>query len=493
MGPKAALVNPHFPVRTYPGAPMGLFTIGGSLKRTGAEVSYFDSDPMGGLKEFKRFLEKEKPAILGLTSLSFQINEAAELARIAKDADPNITVILGGRHATVGWKEVLEDYNCFDACCVGEGEELIVEACSGARFEKIKGLAHRVGDSVVYNGPRPVQKNIDLYTSDRSLHFPSYDFEILFHKDGTPLKTAQVMASRGCPYQCVFCTESIMSDMANEARGPGFRRSSLESIRREMRGLKENGYEFVYFDDSTFTLNKRYALEISKIMSEFGLLWGCNTRVDSIDYKLASEMAKNGCTYMFCGFESAVPEVLLAMKKTNKPEYYLKCAQEVYGWLGELGFDRMAYIIFGGPKLKPDGSIGVENFDDAKRSIDFVVEKLKPNEISPSGFRLLPGTTAATDIRYAALWPGGKPISSRDYHTKERLTTHPIMDGLEGRGSVNSAVLDPESAYRIVEYLVAIENSGGPRINFTKGFEDKHIIKGNWFKKLMPLAAMRAG
>jgi radical SAM superfamily enzyme YgiQ (UPF0313 family) len=460
---KVMLANPHFPVRTYPGAPMGLFTIKGALEKTGIKSSVFDSDPMGGTKEFRRFLESEKPLILGITSLSFQINEAAFLARIAKESDPKIIVIVGGPHATVGWKEVLQDYSAFDMCCVGRGEDLMVELAKGMSFEQIKGLAYREREKVVFNGPRPWQVDLDKYLPDRSLHFPSYDFRILYHEDGTPLKTAQSMLTLGCPYKCVFCTEPIRARMAGETGHFGVLRRSPGSVRAEMQELKGHGYEFVYFDDSTFTLHREYARTISKIMGDVGLLWGCNTRVDAIDYKLASEMAKNGCRYMFCGFESAVPEILLGMKKTNDPAKYLASAKETYGWLGELRFDRMAYIIFGGPRLNEDGSITIETLDDARRSIDFVVNVLKPTSISPSGFRLLPGTVASTDQKYSALWPDGEPITARTYH-RGIVSVGPMTDRLEGAGH-SVTTLDEKKSGRIVEMLLDAMK-GGVKVNF---------------------------
>ncbi|MFH1470162.1 MAG: radical SAM protein [Candidatus Micrarchaeota archaeon] len=457
------LANPHFPVRTYPGAPMGLFMIKSALEKAGARSSVFDCDPMGGAREFKRQLEAEKPSILGVTSLSFQINEAAWLARIAKNVDPKITVILGGPHAMVGWKEVLEDYPAFDMCCVGRGEDPMVELAKGMGLEQIKGLAYRNGGRIILGGPRPWEVDINQHIPDRFLHFPSYDFKILYHSDDTPLKTAQSMLTLGCPHNCVFCSEPIRARMAGESEGFKVLRRSPGSVKAEMRELKTLGYEFVYFDDSTFTLSKEYALKVSKIMGEVGLLWGCNTRVDAVDYKLASEMAKDGCRYMFCGFESAVPEVLLSMRKTANPDYYLKCAKETYGWLGELGFDRMAYIIFGGPRMNKDGSITIETPDDARRSVDFVVNELKPTSISPSGFRLLPGTTASTDTRYSLLWPEGKPITARTYHRGiERIG--PMTDRLEGAAH-SVTTLNEDRSGRIIEMLLEAQKSG-VKVNF---------------------------
>ncbi|MFH1447342.1 MAG: radical SAM protein, partial [Candidatus Micrarchaeota archaeon] len=475
-----------------PGAPMGLFSIKGTLKRAGMKCSVFDVDPMGGIDEFRKSLAIEKPRVVGITSLSFQINEAVTLAREAKQFDSGVTVILGGPHATVGWREVLEDYEMIDLCCVGGGEDVMVELCSGTKFEQVSGLAYRKDGQTVFTGPRVCSIELDSHIPDRTLHSPSYDFNILYHENGTPLKTAQSVLTVGCPHNCVFCTEPIRAGRSRESGVFRIARRSPESVETEMRGLKELGYGFVYFDDSTFTINRDYAKAISTVMGNVGLAWGCNTRVDCIGYKMASKMARDGCRYIFCGFESAVPEVLVAMRKTRNPKYYLKCAKEVYAWLGELGFNRMAYIIFGGPKMMPDGSIGVETLEDAKRSIDFVVDELKPIEVSPSGFRLLPGTTASTDVKYASLWPDGRPISPRDYHKGERLTTHPIMDGLEGKGSVNSADLGSEKTHKIVQYLLTVENEGGPRINFTAGF-NRYIIKKNGFKELMPLNEMTAG
>ncbi len=152
---------------------------------------------------------------------------------------------------------------------------------------------------------------VDLAFSGKPIErdkLPFIDRRRLSHENRFPVfdykKTAQVMASVGCKYACEFCCESadsILQDVPNlQPREP-------ENVFKELKVLKEQGYEAVFFDDSTFTQIPSLTKKLLDLMIEnhMGLEWGCQTTINDVDEEMLTKMAQAGCTYVYFGFEQA--------------------------------------------------------------------------------------------------------------------------------------------------------------------------------------------
>jgi len=121
-----------------------------------------------------------------------------------------------------------------------------------------------------------------------------------------------VVTQRGCPYKCSFCE-------AHVALGKKLRLFSVDRVIEELKILKyEKGARGIYFQDSTFTMNKKYVVPLFEAMIKEGLsdlLWSCTTRTDRVDPDLLALMYEAGCRNILYGIESGNEQSLQVIKK----------------------------------------------------------------------------------------------------------------------------------------------------------------------------------
>jgi radical SAM superfamily enzyme YgiQ (UPF0313 family) len=120
------------------------------------------------------------------------------------------------------------------------------------------------------------------------------------------------VSQRGCPYPCTFCE-------AHVALGKKLRLYSPKRVIEELKILKyEKGARGIYFQDSTFTMNRKYIAQVFELMIKEGvndLLWSCTTRTDRVDPELLSLMYAAGCRNILYGIESANESSLKVIRK----------------------------------------------------------------------------------------------------------------------------------------------------------------------------------
>jgi radical SAM superfamily enzyme YgiQ (UPF0313 family) len=219
-----------------------------------------------------------------------------------------IPVVIGGPHASFLPEEALEHA---DYCVVGEGETsfpMLVDALNrDASLEEVPGLVWRDGGAVRRNPPaRPVE-DLD------SLPFP--DFSLLDmggRKIGGTMgrATIPIQTSRGCPYDCTFCSVTGMF-------GHRYRHRSAASVVAELAHYDPRQCIIFFYDDN-FTANPARAKELLRemIRLRLGFSWSTQVRSDiARDPELLDLMAQAGCTTLYIGFESVDPAALREMNK----------------------------------------------------------------------------------------------------------------------------------------------------------------------------------
>lgn len=461
----ALLVAPPLLERTYPGKPMALDYLAAVLYRERWDVRSIDVD-IEGVEHYIRLLKTEHFDLIGITAMSIQVDEANKLALLARELAPNAVVIRGGAHDTYSYDESCFTHrDVYDAFVLGEGEETLRDIAraikQGTFYDNrgsIRGMAFRNGESrfTGYRPPVDVSKTLPL----RLFHHPSYNFDVFQHR-----KTAQVMATRGCSNACFYCSESVAFHGRHE-----FRRN-LDSVRREFAELRQKGYEAIYFDDPTFTRDRGWVIQLCEELSRWGFVWGCNTRVDCLDDDLVRRMRVAGCKYLFCGFESAAPEILLAMNKTPQPGAYLESAIRSYSALRRNRIPCSAFLIFGCPRREQNNghaAFGVESDKDVRDSLQFAINTLDPDYLSMNILRLLPGLPFSFAPQFSCVRPTGEaPIHGGYYDStwykmmgiRDLRSQHPIFRAFEGCGSVNPVQMTPERCYDILSLAVEMVNS----------------------------------
>jgi len=343
---KTTLINPNQSTR-YPQPPMGLALIAAILEKAGYPVTLLDANALNLQPETIVPLVKDAD-IIGLTAMTPTINSATTTAHLLKQAHPDVTIVLGGAHVSLLPEETLAATPEIDIIVRGEGEETIIEllqAVEGEKpFDKITGISYRKSGKIISNPSRSDMIDLD------SLPFLAYHL-LPWQKykphppHGRAFPFAVIITSRGCPYQCAYCSKPIF--------GNRFRAQSPERIAEEIIYYQKSfGIKELAFYDDSFTLDKKRAYAIAEEMLKEGLKihWTCETRVNLVDKELLNNMKQAGCYSIAYGIESGSPEILKALDK----EITLEQAEEAVSLTREAGIQTIGYFMIGSPGESPE-------------------------------------------------------------------------------------------------------------------------------------------
>jgi radical SAM superfamily enzyme YgiQ (UPF0313 family) len=255
-----------------------------------------------------------KPDLIGTTSTTPLFDIACKYASFLKKYLRDIPIVIGGNHATILREK---DFPiCFDYGFVGEAEEsfpIFLEYLeSGKDVSEVKGIIYRnIDGQAVFTGFAPPIMDIDSIPQPAT-HLLKMDLYLYGTMKGRK-KCATVMASRGCPFDCIFC--------ATEVFGKKVRRRKPELVVEEMKlSIDRFGAEHFYFLDDTLTLDKKYILDIcDKIISaKLNITFEGGTRANCVDEEIISSLAKAGCVRISFGLE-AVDENIRRIMRKNVP------------------------------------------------------------------------------------------------------------------------------------------------------------------------------
>ena len=336
---KTLLINP--PQTFYPGSqpfcksfPIGLGYIAAVLDGKGYRVEVLDAL----MKDFEvvvqgdaryygmsfgdieKELREKAPHIVGITCpFSAQVDNMITVARIIKRVNPQALVIVGGPHASVRPKELLEDSQDIDIVVMGEGELVflkIVEAyCAGDhdKMHQINGIAYRRNGQVTVLGILNFIQHLD------DLPFPAYHLfdmkkycdtqdQYLYGYAGKKYSPElSIVTSRGCPYNCFFC--SIHLHMGGE-----WRENSVDYVMAHLKYVKQNyAVGHIHFDDDNLTLNKkRFSDLLDKIIEEkIDITWDTPNGVRAdLNFELIKKVKQSGCRSLTMAVESGNQVIL---------------------------------------------------------------------------------------------------------------------------------------------------------------------------------------
>lgn len=317
---KVLLINP--PSNSpQPIMPLGLAYLAAALESKGIPVDVVDAWAEGldfKLLE-KRIAETEGVGLIGITVMSPIYPAGIKTIRIARKAAPESKIIIGGTHPSSLPEECLKDCPELDFAAAGEGDELIVRLVGallgdGTQLSSIKGLAYRENGVIIFNGHADPISDLD------DLPFPSrHLFPLPRYKPHPPYRLynafATMITSRGCPFQCTYCTKSVS--------GRDFRFQSTGRVVDEIDHLIKNyGIRQIHFYDDDFTINKKRVADLCDeiVDRKIKIVWSCVTRVDLVDEILLEKMKMSGCWLISYGVESGCQHILDKVKKGYKVE-----------------------------------------------------------------------------------------------------------------------------------------------------------------------------
>jgi radical SAM superfamily enzyme YgiQ (UPF0313 family) len=263
----------------YP--PMGLLSIAPYFKD--AEVTIYDlwyeHLETNYRIDFKQF------DVLGLSGFTSQLFEMDNMAKLAKAYNPNIRVVAGGSGVTSSpqfAKEMLK--NC-DLLIDGDGEEFA------------ENWQTYIDYNVVFKTKRFDWKGYML---------PKWD--LINYKQYLKTSGFGVETSRGCPFNCVFCT-------AKAVHGRIWRPREPESVVQEIANLKKHyGCKLFYFPDDNATVDPKRWVELMQQIVDAKLNIRLHVpegiQAHHLDYETLYLMKKAGFRNIYIGAESGCDRIL---------------------------------------------------------------------------------------------------------------------------------------------------------------------------------------
>ncbi|MCL5291400.1 MAG: B12-binding domain-containing radical SAM protein [Actinobacteria bacterium] len=312
---------------------IGLGYLSQAIADNGVAYDVIDMNLGYGFADLRRRIDEFKPDLIGLSLLSLEYRKFYALIAEIKKGYDGVKVVVGGPHVTILKDKVLYDCPEIDFGIVYEGEETLVELCRGDKaLHEIEGLMFKDGSRVVVNEQRPFLMDLD------KLSFPRYEkFELSRY-----IREAEIYSSRGCPHQCIFCPNRLIS--------PVFRARSPKHVVDEMEHWYGLGYRQFNFDDDNFNHVRPRVYEICDEIERRGLkglFLRCSNgiRADRVDRDMLARMREVGFHYIAFGADAGNNRMLEIVKKGETIEQIEAAVRSAC----ELGYDVKLLFVVGTP------------------------------------------------------------------------------------------------------------------------------------------------
>ena len=311
--------------------PMGILMLAAVIKQDGrysVEVKNYSSFTMeqaiGDLPEAK---------IYGITATSMEIPYANEFAKGIKNKYRKSWVIIGG--PCVQTEREYFNFHYVDGIIYGESELDILDIIDVFLNDKKRLETYWFCETPIDMDslPFPAREMLDQIGGD----------VFAYNKNYFPGGSTAILSSRGCPFDCAFCSSPSLNHRWIRYRNP-------ENVVQEITHvISEYGIKQFRFSDDMFTADRKRVFEICELIGPLDIAWRISTRVKPIDIDMLQTMKDAGCKEISFGVESFDNKVLkLLNKKTclNDNIRALELADKV-------GIDSRILLMIGTPGQTP--------------------------------------------------------------------------------------------------------------------------------------------
>lgn len=290
-------------------------TLGSYLRQQGIDVEIADF--------FFDEIHSFDADIIGISSTFMGVENVKQIAGLIKEQNPSATVVLGG---PLSWSipaaELLCKVPSIDYIVKQEGEQTFVDLISVLRTgddpRLVRGLALRSGGTVLETESRlPLE----------SEKIPEPLWELMGIPSAKRLPVLPVETSRGCPYNCAYCSEVTYW-------GKPVRYRKVDRVVAEIRRNAEKfGVTTFRFTDSCFSSPPVRSAEMcdaiydSCVRQGIPVKWSAYARIDNLSRVLLDKMKRSGCVALDIGLESGSTELLRRMGRGYSPEVAIEVAQ----------------------------------------------------------------------------------------------------------------------------------------------------------------------
>ena len=354
-----------------PSLPLGLAYIAAVLEKDGHRISVIDAlgeapdrkVPEGDIHRLglsnEEILERidADTQVVGITLMwSYAWPIVRQLIHAIRQARPELPIVCGGEHFTATTQLSMEQAP-IDFIVRGEGEETAVALFRALELKLdhsvIPGIAWRKqgeeGDEVVVNESRDRVKNID------EIPWPAWHlFDVQGYDENEFItgirygRTVPILATRGCPYQCTYCSSPGMWTTRWYARTP---KDVVDEIQFN---VETHGASNFPFQDLTAILKRNWVVEFAKEILErkLDITWQlpAGTRSEVIDDEVATLLRESGCRSLNFAAESGSERTRKHMKKMLTDEKLFRAVKAARKNKLNIGI----FLVLGYPTDEPE-------------------------------------------------------------------------------------------------------------------------------------------
>ncbi|MFY9638593.1 MAG: radical SAM protein, partial [Methanobacterium sp.] len=202
--------------------PLNLMYLASSLEKEDYKVKIVDDDlEQKGYENVSKQAEKINPQLIGVTATTSTIKSALKYLDLIKKVLPNSLTVIGGPHTTFMPYETLKDTENLDVVVIGEGEETMVDLTNlttqnHENIDNVKGIVYRdlKDGKLKTTQNRPLIKDLD------KLPFPARHLVPFESYGASQEQTGGIITSRGCVYNCNYCSSSLIMGKKFRSRSP---------------------------------------------------------------------------------------------------------------------------------------------------------------------------------------------------------------------------------------------------------------------------------
>jgi len=333
--------------------------------------------------------------IVGISCYTPEYPEVLRLARDIRKVNSACKIIVGGIHPTFYPEDFFDiDERLIDICVIGEGEitafELVDSLLGRSKktLNQIQGIAYREQGQgeVVTTEIRKPSANLD------EISYPDYSLiDMHYYTNANPyairgvfLRSMYLSATRGCPSQCTFCVAKKLRQFFGTGRV-----RSAKSLINELKLLKSKyAIDSFYFVDDLFTINKENVKEFCRALRQerLGLIWGCSSKVSTLNEELLKVMSGAGCVQIDFGVERGSDAALDIVRKGQN----IDMVKNIFRLCHKYGIRTFANMLVNLPHEKE------EDLNDILRLLDVI----QPEVTSINIFTPYPGAEIYENAGY---------------------------------------------------------------------------------------------
>lgn len=316
------------------------------LKSKSHQVRYEELVIEGVVKEWhlarvRKAVAEFNPDLIGFSSYEMSFAWIEKVSEYIKSISPEIPVIVGGYFATLSPEEVL---GCpsIDIICLGEGEYPLLELLDSLKSvnhrKNIQNLWFKEKGQIIRNPLRPLMANLD------ELPFVDRD---LFTSDNRKNGVLEVMASRGCPFECTNCANHALKKLYF-GKGSYVRYRLAGHVLAEIEHwISKENFSSVQFEDDMFTSNPKWLNGFcEEYKKRINLPFICNIRPGSCPPETFVLLKNAGCVQVSIGLEAGDEKIRRNVLGRNIPDEIII---EVFQNAKKSGIKRKSFNMVGLP------------------------------------------------------------------------------------------------------------------------------------------------